>query len=339
MSDSTIDGHPMLFSEGPDGTHAGHRVQNHSDTVAYFANGRIVSQDTYMNSFDTSHPDYSHRRFIVLTTPPMEVQGYYFCAYHTAMGAGLTVEEPAVSYTRNFDITVAEGVYFVDGSRTPDLSVLTGEQVLLNMSDSTVDGHPMLLSDGPDGTHAGHRVVNGSDNIIYFVDNAPVAQDTYMNSFDSSHADFSRNRFIVLTAPPTAVQGYYFCAYHTAMGAGLTVVEPADPYGQVFDITAAEGVYFIDGTRTPDLYLPVGQQVLLNMSDSTVDGHPMLLSNGPDGTHASHRVLNHSDTIIYLVDGLVASQDTYMNSFDSSHADYSHRCGNGWSRVRVNGGS
>ena len=110
MSDSTIDGHPMLFSEGPDGTHASYGVLNHSDTVAYFVAGSRVPQDTYMNSFDSSHADYSHSRFIIFTTPPSELQGYYFCAYHTAMGAGLTVEEPAVSYTRNFDITVAEGV-------------------------------------------------------------------------------------------------------------------------------------------------------------------------------------------------------------------------------------
>ena len=89
-------------------------------------------------------------------------------------------------------------------------------------------------------------------------------------------------------------------------------------------VTVAGGVYFVDGTQTPELSVPAGEQVSLNMSDSTVDGHPMLIANGPDGTHAGHRTLNSS--IIYLVDDAPVSQDTYMNSFDSSHADYSHRC-------------
>ena len=136
---------------------------------------------------------------------------------------------------------------------------------------------------------------------------------------------------MVLTTPDTEAQGYYFCAYHVAMGARFTVVQ-ADPPDLVIhakillQVTVAESAYFIDGNRTLEPALPAGEQIALNMSDSTVDGHPMLLADGPDGTHAGHRVLNDSDTITYFVDGLIVSQDTYMNSFDSSHADYSHRC-------------
>ena len=43
-----------------------------------------------------------------------------------------------------------------------------------------------------------------------------------MNSFDSSHADYSHNRFMVLMTPETLVQAYYFCAYHSGMGGQIT---------------------------------------------------------------------------------------------------------------------
>ena len=110
---------------------------------------------------------------------------------HTGGGGGNTLQ-----------VTVDEGVYFFDGMRTPEPALPPGQQFYLNVSDPTVDGHPMLISEGPDGTHAGHHVLNGSMAIVYLVDHIVVSQDTYMNSFDSSHADYSHRRIVALTTPP-----------------------------------------------------------------------------------------------------------------------------------------
>ena len=50
-------------------------------------------------------------------------------------------------------MTVNGGKYSMDAVQTPELSLEGGDQLILNMSDSTMDMHPVLFSTGPDGTY------------------------------------------------------------------------------------------------------------------------------------------------------------------------------------------
>ena len=53
-------------------------------------------------------------------------------------------------------------------------------------------------------THTHTQVLNDSDSVAYFVDDAPVSQSTYIHSFDSGSHAYSRSRYLVLATPPSA---------------------------------------------------------------------------------------------------------------------------------------
>ena len=94
---------------------------------------------------------------------------------------------------------------------------------------------------------------------------------------------------------------YYFSAFHTAMGARVSYSDPATDIAgpavtdtQILHVTVNDSVYFIDGTRAPETSLPRGEQIILNLSDFSVDGHPMLFPV-PDGTHTTPLPVQESE--------------------------------------------
>ena len=71
--------------------------------------------------------------------------------------------------------------------------------------------------------------------------------------------------------------------------------------GGVWQVTSVGGKYELDGERAPDLHLVASERYTFNVSSPSLDGHPLLLSSGRDGTHSGFLSLSHIDGVTYLV--------------------------------------
>ena len=90
------------------------------------------------------------------------------------------------------------------------LELQSGGTYTFDLSDSSVDGHPMKFSTTSNGTHGGGTVY--STGVTYKLDGATVTESAYVSGFNSA-----TTRQIILNVQNTTTI-YYFCHYHSGMG-------------------------------------------------------------------------------------------------------------------------
>ena len=161
--------HPLRFSTTDDGSWGG--------GVNYQENVTTTSTTTTI--------------VITEATPNL----FYYCQNHSGMGAAISIlSTPSYDDVINYSVTAADGAYFIDGVSRDQLSFLPGNTYVF---DGFPSGHPLLLSDTPDGTHNGG--VSYTDGVT-----------------------FSANRLEIVVTEQTPVL-YYYCLYHPGMGASINV--------------------------------------------------------------------------------------------------------------------
>ena len=103
----------------------------------------------------------------------------------------------------------ADSATFAQSAVTLDLQELG--TYTFDLSDSSVDGHPMKFSTTSNGSHGGGSTY--STGVVYKLDGVTKTESEYVSGFNSA-----TTRQIIITVASSAPVLYYFCHYHSAMG-------------------------------------------------------------------------------------------------------------------------
>ena len=133
--------------------------------------------------------------------------------------------------TLNYAVTVVSSggnKYAINGITQATVDLKEGDTVQFDMSDSSVDGHPLKLSTTSNGSHGGGSTY--STNVTYLLDGTSVSEANYYNTTNFNAASTRILKIVVASGAPTL---YYFCHYHSGMGGQLNTLIPVDNQLQV----------------------------------------------------------------------------------------------------------
>ena len=133
----------------------------------------------------------------------------------------------------NYTVVVAsvgyygQNIYRLNGTDKPALTVAVGDTVTFDLSDSTVTGHPLLIS--PNNSNSG--AYGNSDGVVYTVtgSNYNTASD-FVTAFNTAkNSNSSAAASITWTvASSNDISSFYVCNYHSNMGNTITVTGGTD---------------------------------------------------------------------------------------------------------------
>ena len=103
----------------------------------------------------------------------------------------------------------ADNATFAQSAVTLDLQELG--TYTFDLSDSSVDGHPMKFSTTSNGSHGGGSTY--STGVVYKLDGVTKTESDYVSEFNSA-----TTRQIIITVASSAPTLYYWCHYHSGMG-------------------------------------------------------------------------------------------------------------------------
>ena len=107
--------------------------------------------------------------------------------------------------------------------------------IIFDVSDSSVTGHPFLLSTTNDGVHGGGSVY--STGVTYFLDGVATSETDYKNTSNFNGATLRQVKFTVPAEGSFPTNLYYYCHVHSGMGGAVSGFSSniiSDPY-TIFD--------------------------------------------------------------------------------------------------------
>jgi len=93
------------------------------------------------------------------------------------------------------------------------LDLAEGGSYIFDLSDGSVDGHPMKFSATSNGSHGGGTTY--STGVTYILDGVEKSEADYVNTTNFNAAT---SRLLKITVAASAPTLYYFCHYHSGMG-------------------------------------------------------------------------------------------------------------------------
>ena len=161
-----------------------------------------------------------------------------------------------VTVARNFADTA--NVYLLNGTAQAEITLGRNQTYIFDQSDSSneffgganvlgviaANPHPLLLSDAADGAWGTGTIY--STGVTYFLDSVEVNQVNYVANF--SDATTRQVRITVAADAPENL--YYYCRYHSGMGAELTTAVTVSVAWEVFH----EGIQFRGAWEISTLY-------------------------------------------------------------------------------------
>jgi len=125
--------------------------------------------------------------------------------------------------------------YFIEDEQQDTIELKYGNKYIFDVSDSSVTGHPFLLSTTSDGVHGGGSVY--STGVTYFLDGVATSETDYKNTSNFNGATLRQVKFTVPAEGSFPTNLYYYCHVHSGMGGSLTGYSSiiiSDPY-TIFD--------------------------------------------------------------------------------------------------------
>ena len=125
--------------------------------------------------------------------------------------------------------------YFIEDEQQDTIELKYGNKYIFDVSDSSVSGHPFLLSTTSDGVHGGGSVY--STGVTYFLDGVATSETDYKNTTNFNAATTRQVKFTVPAEGSYPSNLYYYCHVHSGMGGSLTgysSIIVSDPY-TIFD--------------------------------------------------------------------------------------------------------
>ena len=133
----------------------------------------------------------------------------------------------------NYTVVVAsvgyygQNIYRLNGTDKPALTVAVGDTVTFDLSDSTVTGHPLLIS--PNNSNSG--AYGNSDGVVYTVTGSNyTTASAFVTAFNSAKSSSSSAAASVTwtVASSNDISSFYVCNYHSNMGNTITVTGGTD---------------------------------------------------------------------------------------------------------------
>ena len=207
----------------------------------------------------------------------------------------------------SINITVAGGVFVVDGNSQEDMYLARGTTFFINQDDATNNNHPLVISTTSPST----TVYN--TGVVYLLDNVVTSESDWVNTTNFNAATTRRLRVTLQQGSPTL---YYTCYIHgasmggniyaTATGAGVTQVSTGN------GLTTSSGSPITGtGTILPD-YTTANNIVLAapSLLSSAVDNDKLLINDSTAGNAVKEITLSTIKTYIGAGTGTVTGSGT-----------------------------
>ena len=123
----------------------------------------------------------------------------------------------ANSLEKTYTVTVAGGLFVLDGSNNPAIEMFRGNTYIFNQNDATNDGHPLVFKNGSSAYEVG---------VTYFLNGSETTQSNYVNvtTFNAGRSSGDRKVQIeVATSAPSSGLRYYCYVHGNGMGNTITV--------------------------------------------------------------------------------------------------------------------
>ena len=123
----------------------------------------------------------------------------------------------ANSLEKTYTVTVAGGVFVLDGSNNPAIEMFRGNTYIFNQNDATNNGHPLVFKNGSSAYEVG---------VTYFLNGSATTQSNYVNTTTFNAGASSGDRKIqieVATTAPSSGLRYYCYVHGNGMGNTITV--------------------------------------------------------------------------------------------------------------------
>ena len=201
-------------------------------------------------------------------------------------------------------ITVAGGVFVVDGNSQEDMYLARGTTFFINQDDSTNDGHPLVISTTTPGT----TVYN--TGVVYLLDNVVTTESNWVNTTNFNAATTRRLRVTLQQGSPTL---YYTCYIHGASMGG-NIFATATGTGVTNVATGAGltgGPITGTGTISPD-YTTANNIVLAapNVLGTVVNNDKIIVNDSTAGNEVKEVTLSTIKTYIGAGTGTVTGTGT-----------------------------
>ena len=123
----------------------------------------------------------------------------------------------ANSLEKTYTVTVAGGVFVLDGSNNPAIEMFRGNAYIFNQNDATNDGHPLVFKNGSSAYQ---------DGVKYYLNGSETSYANYYNTTNFNAGRSSGDRKVIIevasTAPSSGLR--YYCYVHgNGMGNTITV--------------------------------------------------------------------------------------------------------------------
>ena len=138
----------------------------------------------------------------------------------------------SIAGSQTYTVTVAGGVFVLDGTNNPAITLTKGFTYTFNQTNALNDGHPLLIRDDDDNVY--------TNGVTYQLNGASATQSDYSNATTFNAGRSSGDRKIIFTVPanaPTTGLRYY-CTVHLE-GMGNTITTANNDLGTVASIGAA----------------------------------------------------------------------------------------------------
>ena len=201
-------------------------------------------------------------------------------------------------------ITVAGGVFVVDGNSQEDMYLARGTTFFINQDAATNDGHPLVISTTTPGT----TVYN--TGVVYLLDNVVTTESNWVNTTNFNAATTRRLRVTLQQGSPTL---YYTCYIHGASMGG-NIFATATGTGVTSVATGAGltgGTITGTGTISPD-YTTANNIVLAapNVLGTVVNNDKIIVNDSTAGNEVKEVTLSTIKTYIGAGTGTVTGTGT-----------------------------
>ena len=201
-------------------------------------------------------------------------------------------------------ITVAGGVFVVDGNSQEDMYLARGTTFFINQDAATNDGHPLVISTTTPST----TVYN--TGVVYLLDNVVTTQSDWVNTTNFNAATTRRLRVTLQQGSPTL---YYTCYIHGASMGG-NIFATATGTGVTSVATGAGltgGPITGTGTISPD-YTTANNIVLAapNVLSTVVNNDKIIVNDSTAGNEVKEVTLSTIKTYIGAGTGTVTGTGT-----------------------------
>lgn len=136
--------------------------------------------------------------------------------------ANVTGTSPVPRSELRRKVTVAGGVFVLNGTTTPPLSVKRFDKIYFDQDDATNGGHPLLIAT----TSSNQNSNTVQYNVSYFLNNINVTEAQYKNTTTFNSATKRRIELTLDETSPSTL--YYYCFIHgAAMGNAINISNEA----------------------------------------------------------------------------------------------------------------